>query len=257
VNESPRRCVVVGTGRAGGAFSRALAAANWVVTSIPARPIAAQTANKEELTEQVTLAELVLIAVSDAAIGTVAAALPASSAVYAHVSGASGLDVLAPHRRVGSVHPLMSLPDAATGARRLLDHCTFAIEGDPMLREVVESLGGHAVEIAPPQRATYHAAATIAANHLTALCAQVERLAEDVGVPVAAYWSMMSNTLENVAANGAASALTGPAARADWATIRSHLAALPSDDDRQLYLACCAAAARLAGHEMPADIDGP
>jgi predicted short-subunit dehydrogenase-like oxidoreductase (DUF2520 family) len=256
VNQPPRRCVIIGTGRAGGAFSRALAAAGWIVTSVPARPIAAQTVNEAELAEQVALADVVLIAVSDAAIGTVAAALPTSSAVYVHVSGASGLDVLAPHQRVGSLHPLMSLPDAETGARRLLNDCTFAIDGDPLLRDVVESLGGRAVEVAPSQRARYHAAATIATNHLTALCAQVERLAEDVGVPVAAYWSMMSNTLDNVAVSGAANALTGPAARADWATIRAHLAALPSDDDRELYRACCAAAARLAGHQVPADIDG-
>jgi predicted short-subunit dehydrogenase-like oxidoreductase (DUF2520 family) len=66
----------------------------------------------------------------------------------------------------------------------------------------------------------------------------------------------MSNTLDNVAASGAANALTGPAARADWATIRAHLAALPSDHDRQLYRACCAAAARLAGHEVPPDVAG-
>ncbi len=207
-----------------------------------------------QLAEQLAGVDLVILAVADAAIEALAAVLPTSSAVYTHVSGASGLDVLAPHRRVGSLHPLTSLPDAATGARRLLNHCTFAIDGDPLLRDVVESLGGQAVEVAPSQRATYHAAATIAANHLTALCAQVERLAEDVGVPVAAYWSMMSNTLDNVAASGAASALTGPAARADWATIRAHLAALPSDDDRQLYRACCAAAARLAGHQVPSDI---
>lgn len=260
MNESPGRCVVVGTGRAGGAFSRALAAAGWVVTLVSARPITANTASQEELAElaeQVARADIVLIAVSDTAIGTVAAALPGSSALYLHASGASGLDLLAPHQRVGSLHPLMSLPDAETGARRLLDHCTFAIDGDPLLRDIVESLGGQAVEVAPSQRAAYHAAATIAANHLAALCAQVERLAEEVGVPVAAYWSMMSNTLDNVAAGGAADALTGPAARADWVTIRAHLAALPSNDDRRLYRACCAAAARLAGHQVPADIDGP
>jgi len=100
VNESPGRCVVVGTGRAGGAFSRALAAAGWVVTSVPARPITANTASEQELTElaeQVAHADVVFIAVSDAAIGTVAAALPESSALYIHASGASGLDLLAPH----------------------------------------------------------------------------------------------------------------------------------------------------------------
>ena len=96
---------------------------------------------------------------------------------------------------------------------RLREHATFAVAGDAYVRQVVRSLGGHAVEIGPAQRVRYHAAATIAANHLTALCAQVERLAADVGMPVAAYWSMMNDTLDNVAEHGAAATLTGPASR--------------------------------------------
>ena len=257
MTEISGRCVVVGTGRAGGSFSRALETAGWVVTSVPSRPAAAGTSDVAELAERIDDADIVIIAVADNAISAVAASLPVSSAVYVHVSGASGLDVLAPHERVGSLHPLMSLPDATTGARRLLDGCTFAIEGDPSLRDVVRSLGGRAVEVAASNRATYHAAATIASNHLTVLCSQVERLANEVGVPVDAYWTMMSATLDNVAASGAARALTGPAARADWVTVRTHLAALPSENDRQLYRACCVAAARLAGHQLPADIGRP
>jgi predicted short-subunit dehydrogenase-like oxidoreductase (DUF2520 family) len=145
----------------------------------------------------------------------------------------------------------MSLPDAATGSRRLLDACTFAVEGDPLMAEVVASLGGRAIDVPATSRALYHATASIAANHLTALCAQVESLAEQVGVPVDAYWTLMRTTLDNVADVGPAAALTGPAARADWETIRAHLAALPTDDDRDLYLALCERSAHLAGHDMP------
>lgn len=249
--EGSRRCLVIGTGRAGGSFDGALSAAGWGVTSLAARPMLAGTPTTAELTGLLADADLVILAVADHAIAAVAATLPRSHAVYVHVSGASGLDVLEPHRRVGSLHPLMSLPDPDTGAHRLRDHCTFAVDGDPFVDDVVRSLGGRPVKVAPTQRVLYHAAATIAANHLTALCAQVERLAHEVGVPVDAYWSMMRNTLDNVAVIGAGAALTGPAARADWSTVRSHLDALPTDDDRQLYLACCAAAARLAGHRLP------
>lgn len=196
--------------------------------------------------------DLVLIAVPDAAIVDVARVLPSTDAVVAHVSGACALDVLAPHGRVGSIHPLMSLPDASTGSRRLLDACTFAVDGDPLMREVVDELGGRAIDVPASSRAMYHATAAIAANHLTALCAQVESLAERVGVPVDAYWTMMRTTLDNVADTGAAVALTGPAARGDWNTIRAHLAALPTDHDVDLYRSLCEAAARLAGHELPA-----
>ena len=146
----------------------------------------------------------------------------------------------------------MSLPDPETGSRRLLDNCTFAVDGDALMADVVHDLGGRAIEVPGPKRALYHATAAIAANHLTALCGQVEALAAEVGVPVDAYWTLMSTTLENIAAVGPAAALTGPAARGDWDTIGAHLGALPTDDDRTLYLALCQRAAQLAGHAFDA-----
>jgi len=207
----------------------------------------------EAIAESIAQADLVLIAVPDAAIADTAQALGATTAVVVHISGATGLDVLAGHARVGSIHPLMSLPDADTGARRLADGCTFAVDGDPFALDVVASLGGLAVEVPETKRALYHAAASVAANHLTALCAQVERLAETVGIPVDAYWKMMAATLDNVEDSGARAALTGPAARGDWATVRSHLDALPLSE-QTLYRALMVEAADLAGQTVPTSL---
>lgn len=248
----PERCVVVGTGRAGGSFARALADVGWTVRSLAARPLVDGVATDLDSFD-VESADLVLIAVADGAISTVAEALPATSGVVVHVSGACGLDVLVPHRRIGSIHPLMSLPDAEVGAARLVDHCTFAVDGDPLVRDVVASLGGRSVDVPESKRALYHATAAIAANHLTALCAQVERLADDVGVPVDAYWKLMETTFANIADVGAAAALTGPAARGDWETVRAHRAALPHEE-RLLYTALFAAAAELGGSSPPGDL---
>ncbi len=237
----PGTCLILGAGRAGGSFHAALTEVGWMSELVPGR-----AATHPHLAD----VDLVLLTVPDGAIADVAAAIPPTDAVVAHVSGACDLDVLAPHERVGSIHPLMSLPDPETGSRRLLDHCTFAVDGDPLMTELAIALGGVAIEVPGPKRALYHATAAIAANHLTALCAQVESLAAEVGVPVAAYWTLMSTTLGNIADVGPAAALTGPAARGDWDTIRTHLAALPTDDDRDLYLALCARAARLARQEL-------
>jgi len=245
-----RSCVVIGSGRAGGSFHLALAEAGWTTELVAARPLVAGNATIS-FDDPDLDPDLVLVAVPDGAIADVAGALPVTDAVVAHVSGACGLDVLAPHQRVGSIHPLMSLPDAATGSRRLLDSCTFAVDGDPLMTEAAASLGGRAIDVPASSRALYHATAAIAANHLTALCAQVESLAAQVGVPVDAYWTMMRTTLENVADVGPAAALTGPAVRADWDTIRVHLDALPTDDERQLYRALCERAAQLAGNDLP------
>jgi predicted short-subunit dehydrogenase-like oxidoreductase (DUF2520 family) len=255
----PRACVVVGAGRAGGAFHGALTDAGWDVIDLPGRGVGAPGtatgagSGRDATAGPLGAADLVLLTVPDDAVADVARALPPTTAVVAHVAGSLGLDVLAPHHRVASIHPLMSLPDATTGARRLREGCTFAVAGDPIVVDVVADLGGTAVEVPDDRRALYHGAATVAANHLTALCDQVERLADLAGIPAAAYWRLMDTTLQNVGRVGARAALTGPAARGDWRTLRRHLQALP-DDERALYVALGRRAAALGGRELPADI---
>jgi predicted short-subunit dehydrogenase-like oxidoreductase (DUF2520 family) len=269
VSQSIGRCVIVGRGRAGRSFAGALGAAGWNVELVAARPLVehdlaggpgSKSADESiaasitgSLAGSIASADLVMIAVPDAAIASTAMALPPTQGLVVHISGATGLDVLDGHARVGSIHPLISLPDADTGALRLRDQCTFAVDGDPSTHDIVGSLGGRPVEVPTAMRPLYHAAASVAANHLTALCAQVERLASTVGVPVDAYWKMMAATLDNVADSGAAAALTGPAARGDWDTVRIHLAALP-EDEQALYRALMVEAASVAGNSVPSDL---
>jgi predicted short-subunit dehydrogenase-like oxidoreductase (DUF2520 family) len=138
----------------------------------------------------------------------------------------------------------VALPNAEVGARRLVGGW-FAVAGEPLAREVVRALGGRAFTVEDRDRATYHAAAVIASNHLVALMGQAERLAAEVGVPPQAYLDLAAATLANVAELGPEEALTGPAARGDEATIRRHLRALPGDE-RRAYRGMADAARRLA-----------
>src|SRR5260370_26913500 len=110
--------------------------------------------------------DLLLIATPDSAIAEVAAAIePVETTVVAHLAGSRGLDVLANHQRRAALHPLVSIPDPETGAQRLSGGAWFALAGDPLVREIVDALGGHALEVADEDPATYHAAACIASNH--------------------------------------------------------------------------------------------
>jgi predicted short-subunit dehydrogenase-like oxidoreductase (DUF2520 family) len=155
---------------------------------------------------------------------------PTADAVVAHLSGSLGLEVLSPHRRRAALHPLVSIPDAEVGARRLRG-AWFAVAGEPrgardLVEQVVADLGGRSFVVADADRAAYHAAATIASNHLVALLGQVERVAASAGVPLEAYLDLVRVTLDNVAELGPAGALTGPVARGDWDTVERHRAAL-------------------------------
>jgi len=238
---STPRVVVVGAGRAGGALVMALSAAGWTVSG-PVR-------RGDDLAASVRGADVVVIATPDDAVAGVSASLVgAVDAVVMHLSGSLGLEVLDGHQRRGCVHPLVSLPSPEVGAKRLVG-AWFAVAGDPVTVDIVDALRGRYVTVADDHRAAYHAAACIAANHLVALLAQVERVAATAGVPLDTYMDLVRTTVDNVAELGCAAALTGPAARGDESTIARHREAL-APDELEAYDAMMRSAQRLAGRPV-------
>jgi len=173
--------------------------------------------------------DVLVIATPDAEVAPVAAAvIPVAGTVVLHLSGSLGLDVLAPHNRRASLHPLVPLPTAEVGAVRLRSGVTFAVAGDPVARRLALDLGGQPVVVADEVRSNYHAAATIAANHLVALLGQVERVAATAGLPLTAFAGLVHAAADDALALGPHQALTGPAVRGDWTTIDRHRSVLES-----------------------------
>jgi predicted short-subunit dehydrogenase-like oxidoreductase (DUF2520 family) len=86
------------------------------------------------------------------------------------------------------------------------------------------------------QRALYHATASVAANHLVALMGHVQVLAESAGLTLEDFLPLAHQALSDVSSLGVDRALTGPASRADMATIDAHLAAIP-ESERAAYVA--------------------
>jgi predicted short-subunit dehydrogenase-like oxidoreductase (DUF2520 family) len=188
-------------------------------------------ARGDDVTSAADGVDVVIIATPDGAVAEVAAAIaPVETTVVLHLSGALGLDVLAPHRRRASLHPLMPLPSAEVGRVRLRSGITFAVAGDPVATTLGLSLGGRCIEIDDDHRAAYHAAACIAANHLVALLGQVERVAASAGLGVDAFVPLAAAALQDVADLGPAAALTGPAARGDGTTLARHRIAVGPDE---------------------------
>jgi predicted short-subunit dehydrogenase-like oxidoreductase (DUF2520 family) len=177
----------------------------------------------DDLGDAAAGADLVVIATPDAAVASTAAAItPDPSTVVVHLSGSLGLGVLAAHPRRGGLHPLVPLPDPETGAARLRSGASFAVAGDPLVRSLALDLGGRVVEVDDDSRPAYHAAATIAANHVVALMGQVERVAAEAGLPLGAFDRLVRAAVDDTMTLGPERALTGPAARGDWETIARH-----------------------------------
>jgi predicted short-subunit dehydrogenase-like oxidoreductase (DUF2520 family) len=238
---------IIGPGRAGGSLAAALGRVGWTVEPPLGRG--------DDLRDAAAGVDVVVVATPDASIAEVARSIDPAAAAVVHLAGSLGLDVLAPHERRGAVHPLTSLPNPEIGAERLLAGGWFAVAGDPIAEQVVTALGGRSVMVADADRAIYHAAACVAANHVVALLGQVERLAALAGVPVAAYLELTAGAVTNVGALGAREALTGPAARGDVATVERHRAALPPAE-LELYDVLARAARDLATGTTAAAVPG-
>jgi predicted short-subunit dehydrogenase-like oxidoreductase (DUF2520 family) len=234
---------IIGPGRAGTSLAAALSAHGWDVVGFLGRT--------DDLTDAARGVDVLVIATPDDAVATVAAAVaPRLRTTVVHLSGSLGLDALAPHPRRGALHPLVPLPNADVGAARLASGVTFAVSGESVARRMALSLGGRVVEVADADRAAYHAAACIAANHVVALLGQVERVAALAGLDLDAFLPLTRAALDDVAELGPRQALTGPAVRGDWDTLSRHLDALPARE-RAGYQAGAALATRLAESPVP------
>lgn len=222
-----RRVLVIGGGRAGGSLAGAL-------KEVEGYEVLAVLGRHAVVADAAGAADVVVVATPDSAIAEVATSVRPGRAVMVHLSGSLGLDVLDPHERRASLHPLVPLPDPQVGARRLLAGATFAVSGDPAAEAMARALGGAVVEVDEEHRVAYHAAACIASNHLVALLASAEAVALEAGVPLSAYLDLVRATVDNVAELGPARAVTGPAARGDAETLERHRAVLPPEE-REAY----------------------
>jgi predicted short-subunit dehydrogenase-like oxidoreductase (DUF2520 family) len=204
---------------------------------------------------------VVILAVPDAAVAQVAAALAAQGATRdataLHLSGALPAAVLAPLAPRGyataSLHPLQTVAEpGATGAP--LRGIAFGFEGAaaarPVAEQIVRAAGGRMLDVEPAAKPLYHAACVFASNYVVATVAVgVRLLARATGVPqdraLGALLPLVEGARANLERVGLPHALTGPVARGDVEVVARHLAALDAPT-RALYSAWAREALRLA-----------
>ena len=166
--------------------------------------------------------ELVLLCVPDGSIAEVAAGVEEGPWV-AHVSGATPLSALDPHRRRFSMHPLQTFT-RARGPEQL-DGAWAAVTAESEEARVAgfwlaETLGLKPFDLADAARPLYHAGAAIASNYLVTLHAVASELFRAAGAPPEALVPLMRRTIEN------GFELTGPIERGDWETVAAHRRAI-------------------------------
>ncbi len=172
-------------------------------------------------------ADVYWLTVRDGALADVAALLPRDRVVL-HASGALGPEVLA-HPLGGVLHPLMTFPGPELGLPSLAGVGARVDGPEPAriaARSIARTLG--MVPVEGVEAVAWHAAASMVSGHLAALFLDAAEVLERAGATGNArdlLLPLARESLERAASIGA-SAITGPAARGDEATIALHRAAL-------------------------------
>jgi predicted short-subunit dehydrogenase-like oxidoreductase (DUF2520 family) len=162
--------------------------------------------------------DVIVLCVPDRVIAEVAGAI-APGPWVAHTSGACRLDVLAPHERRFSLHPLQTFT-VARGPEQL-NGAWAAVSGEnddalTAARELARLLRLRPFELDDEFRPLYHAAAHFASAFLVTLHDVAAELMEAAGAPAKALEPLMLRTVENGFDH------TGPLVRGDWETIERH-----------------------------------
>lgn len=192
---------------------------------------------------------VVILCVPDDQIGAAGARIEPGPFV-GHCSGATRLDVLAPHTAF-ALHPLMTVtlqdgPERLRGAGAAIAGTTP--QAHRLAAELAERLGMRPFSLTDADRAAYHAAAAIASNFLLTLEAAAEAVGAGTGLDRELLGPLVRATVENWAELGPQRALTGPVARGDEDTVRAQRAAVAERAPElvELFDALVAATRRLA-----------
>ncbi|MGJ7915136.1 Rossmann-like and DUF2520 domain-containing protein [Massilia sp. LXY-6] len=263
---------IVGAGHVGRALGRLFYARGvWAVQDVLTRSHGSAQAAVDfigaghavDAVQALRPAAVWMLAVSDDRIAGVARELAArddwQGAVVFHCSGAKASSELAPLRAAGafvaSVHPVRSFADPQQVAAAF-DGTFCGVEGDAealaVLNPAFEAIGARVVAIDARAKTVYHAASVFASNYLTTVLDAALRAYQAAGIPAEVACELArplaTETLANVFRLGPETALSGPIARGDTATVARQQAAVNAWDPATgaLYEALAAATWDLA-----------
>lgn len=196
--------------------------------------------------EVCTRADLVLLAVPDDVLpglvrGLASAGCFRPGQIVVHTAGSQGTSVLEPATEHGvlplALHPAMTFTGRPEDVERLASCCIGVTapgepeDGDPrdtvgwsVAEALVLEMSAEPVRVPEDVRPIYHAALAHGANHLMTLVGDCVELLERSGIRPAdrLVAPLLSAALDNALRHGDG-ALTGPAARGDSGTLRTHL----------------------------------
>lgn len=198
------------------------------------------------LEELVRASDTLFITTPDGVIGEVwdnIAGCPMEKKIICHFSGSLSCDVFSNRKEAGvsacSIHPIYPF-DNKYSAYLQFHKAVLTIEGDMeavnKMAPLFQGLGHKVFQMEGTNKKKYHAAASMASNHMLALLEVSVRLLKQCGFCEKDAYEILRplvlSNLENAMNKGVMEALTGPVERNDIDTVSGHLKELSAEDTK-------------------------
>jgi predicted short-subunit dehydrogenase-like oxidoreductase (DUF2520 family) len=244
IEKNLKSFVLIGSGNVASSLGKALCKKGFVCLQVWSRnpknaKILAKQLHAEAISEFYelnTTADFIFLAVSDDAIASVSATIPASGAIVVHTSGTANLeDIATHHKKTAVLYPLQTIRKNAKTAWKKIP---ILIEGKTKsdrqaVQHVAEKLSANVIFMNSEQRKRIHLAAVLSCNFTNHFLHLAEQQLKKVKQPLALLKPLITTTVENALMGDAGKKQTGPAKRGDKKTMQAHLALLKGETELQ------------------------
>lgn len=186
---------------------------------------------------ELTLADIYILAVSDDAIEDLSKALPFADRLVVHTSGSTSLYAVDMKQKRGVFYPLQTFSKDADVDFSEVPICVEALNKKdlPILKQLAKAIGSKSHKVNSDQRQALHLAAVFVNNFTNQLYRIAHEITEANGAEFDILKPLIKETANKVESLSPFMAQTGPAKRNDKKTIRRHLKQLDSDHHIAVY----------------------
>lgn len=194
--------------------------------------------SSRELEDLTPDSDIYLIAVSDDAIGEVAAQMPDVAGIVAHTAGSVGLDILRGRfSRAGVFYPLQTFTKGSfldySEIPVFVEGTDSAVEGE--LLGLASMFTTHLMKADSRRRERLHIASVFACNFTNCLWGIADSLLKEDDLSIDVLIPLIGATVDKLRYMSPGKAQTGPASRGDTDVVNRHIARIENDTYKDIY----------------------
>ncbi|WP_396150166.1 Rossmann-like and DUF2520 domain-containing protein [Flavobacterium sp.] len=187
--------------------------------------------------DEIKVADIYIIAVSDNAIADVSAKLAFENRLVVHTSGSMPMEILNNKNRRGVFYPLQTFTKNKAVNFKEIPICLEAEKENDfkIIKIVAETISTVVQSISSEQRKALHVAAVFVCNFVNHLYKIGNAICEENQLSFDLLKPLIQETAQKIIQLTPENAQTGPAKRNDTATINSHLNFLTYENQKAIY----------------------